>query len=359
MTTAKNRAVDERRRRVMIGDKHREIERTTTPWTALDEEAIDDAARDDVLRLLLAACHPVLSREARVALTLRLVAGLSTTEIARAFLVTEATIAQRIVRAKRALAEARVPFELPSGEALRARIPATLDVVYIVFNEGYAATAGAEWLRLDLCDEALRLGRILVALVPDDAEAHGLLALMEIQASRARARVDARGEPVLLVDQDRTKWDRLLITRGLAALRRAEALKQPLGPYALQAAIAACHAIAPSVVDTDWRRIVACYDALVELTGSPVVELNRAVAVSMACGPAEALALVDELSDDPALREYHLLPAVRADLLLRLDRRSEARNELERAASLATNARERALLLARAAECVAGAGRSA
>jgi RNA polymerase sigma-70 factor, ECF subfamily len=349
MTTAKHRAVDEARRQTMMEAKHGEIERTAAPWTALEEDALDEPVGDDVLRLVLIACHPVLSKDARVALTLRLVAGLSTAEIARAYLTSETTMAQRIVRAKRTIAEAKVPFEVPVGDELRGRIPPSLEVVYLIFNEGYAATAGDDWLRPALCEEALRLGRILVGLVPDEAEAHGLLALMELQASRAKARVDPRGEPVLLADQDRTKWDRLLISRGLTALQRAEALERPLGPYTLQAAIAACHAVAPRLEDTDWNRVVALYDALVELTGSPVVELNRAVAVSMAFGPAEALPLVDELAEDPALRGYHLLPAVRADLLLKLGRHAEAKAELERAASLTTNARERALLLARAA----------
>ena len=352
MTTAKHRAVDEARRRAMMDDKHGEIERTAAPWTTLDVDALDEVVGDDVLRLVLIACHPILSRDARVALTLRLVAGLSTAEIARAFLASEVTMAQRLVRAKRTLSEAKVPFEVPTGDALRARIPPTLEVVYLIFNEGYTATAGDAWLRHELCEEALRLGRILVELMPDDAEVHGLLALMELQASRARARVGPRGEPVLLSDQDRTTWDRLLITRGLAALARAEALSRPLGPYTAQAAIAACHAVARSTAETDWARVVALYDALVELTGSPIVELNRAVAVSMAYGPAEGLSLVDELSEEPALRDYHLLPAVRGDLLLKLGRTAEAKAELEKAASMTTNARERDLLLARAAGCV-------
>jgi RNA polymerase sigma factor (sigma-70 family) len=358
MTTAKNRAVDEGRRRAMMKDKHSEIERTAAQWTTLDAEALDEGVADDVLRLVLIACHPVLSKDARVALTLRLVAGLSTAEIARAFLTTEVTMAQRIVRSKRTLSEAKVPFEVPTGAELRARIPPALEVVYLIFNEGYAATAGEDWLRPDLCEEAMRLGRILVGLVPDDAEVHGLVALMELQASRLRARVGPRGEPVLLSEQDRTKWDRLLITRGLAALNRAEALQRPLGPYTLQAAIAACHAVANRPEETNWPRVVALYDALVELTGSPVVELNRAVAVSMAFGPAQGLALVDELSVEPALRDYHLLPAVRGDLLLKLGRRTEARAEFEKAAGMAANARERDLLLARGAGCVKESGPS-
>jgi RNA polymerase sigma-70 factor (ECF subfamily) len=350
MTTARHRAVDERRRRSMMDEKHLEIERGAAPWATLDDEAPDDVA-DDVLRLVLIACHPVLSKDARVALTLRLVAGLSTAEIARAFLTTEATMAQRIVRAKRTLSEAKVPFEVPAGADLRARIPPTLEVVVLIFNEGYTATAGDDWLRPELCEEAMRLGRILAGLVPDEAEVHGLLALMELQASRARARVGPRGEPVLLLEQDRTRWDRLLITRGLAALDRAQALARPLGPYTIQAALAACHARARTPEETDWVRIVALYDALVEITGSPVVELNRAVAVSMAYGPAEGLSLVEELAEEAALRDYHLLPAVRADLLLKLGRRAEAKVELEKAARRTTNARERDLLLARAAGC--------
>jgi RNA polymerase sigma factor (sigma-70 family) len=349
MATAKNRAVDEARRRAMMGEKHLEIELTAANATVLDEEALDDEVGDDVLRLVLIACHPVLSKDARVALTLRLIAGLSTVEIARAFLTSEATMGQRIVRAKRTISEAKVPFELPRGEALRARIPPALEVIYPIFNEGYAATAGDDWLRPELCQEAMRLGRILVGLVPDEPEAHGLLALMELQASRFRARVQSTGQPVLLLDQDRAKWDRLLITRGLAALHRAEALRQPLGPYTLQAAIAGCHARARTPEQTDWLRIVALYDALVESTGSPVVELNRAVAISMAYGPAEALSLVDELADDPQLKDYYLLPAVRGELLEKLNRRPEARAEFEKAARMATNARERDVLFTRAA----------
>ena len=351
MATAKNRAIDEARRRVMMDDKHVELQRTAASSATLLEEALDDSVGDDVLRLMLIACHPVLSRDARVALTLRLIAGLSTVEIARAFLTTEATIAQRIVRAKRTLSEARVPFEVPTGDELRARLPAVLEVIYLVFNEGYTATSGESWVRPEVCEEAVRLGRILAGLVPHDAEAHGLLALMELQSSRTRARVGSRGEPLLLFEQDRAKWDRLLITRGLAALERAEALAHPLGPYTLQAAIAGCHARARTPEETDWIRIVALYDALVELTGSPVVELNRAVAVSMAYGPAQGLALVDELAAEPTLRDYHLLPSVRGDLLLKLGRKAEAKAELEKAARMATNTRERELLQARAAGC--------
>jgi len=354
MTTAKNRAIDEGRRRAMIAKKHVAFEHEVE-WPSPDSfqrsEGPAGHVGDDVLRLVLTACHPILSREARVALTLRLIAGLSTAEIARAFLTSEATMAQRIVRAKRTLSEARVPFELPEGEELRARIPSALEVVYLIFNEGYSASAGEDWLRHDLCEEAMRLGRILVALVPEHAEAHGLLALMELQASRARARVGPGGEPVLLLDQDRSKWDRLLITRGLAALQNAERIHSPLGPYAIQAALAACHARASVSEATDWPRIVALYDALVELTGSPVVELNRAVAVAMAYGPEEGLALIDELMEEPVLSDYHLLPAARADVLLKLGRAREAKGEFERASRMTENARERELLLARAELC--------
>lgn len=350
MTTAKHRAVDERRRRSMMDVKHGELERTAVTSTMIDDEALG-GIDDDVLRLVLVACHPILSKDARVALTLRLVAGLSTAEIARAFLTTEPTIAQRIVRAKRTLAEAEVPFEIPAGAELLARIPPTLEVVYLIFNEGYAATAGDDWIRPELCEEAMRLGRTLSGLVPEHAEVHGLLALMELHASRMRARLGPRGEPVLLLDQDRARWDRLLVTRGLAALERARSLAQPLGPYTIQAALAACHARARTPEETDWLRIVALYDALVELTGSPVVELNRAVAVSMAFGPLAALPLVDELAQDAALRDYHLVPAVRADLLSKLGRMDEARAELEKAARMTANVRERELLLARASRC--------
>ena len=350
MTTAKNRALDERRHRAMRERKQTEIvetfERSETP-----EQAAELGVQDDVLRLVLISCHPVLSKDARAALTLRLVAGLSVPEIARAFLANEVAIGQRIVRAKRTLAEAKVPFEVPRGAELRARIPATLEVIYLIFNEGYAATAGDDWVRPALCEEALRLGRMLAELAPDEAEVHGLLALMELQASRLHARVGPRGEPVLLFEQDRGRWDRLLITRGLKRLARAESLAQPLGPYTLQAALAGCHARARAPQETDWPRIVALYDALVELTGSPVVELNRAVAVSMAFGPEQGLELLDELAEDPALGEYHLLPAARGDMLIRLGRHGEAKLQLERAAALTGNERERDLLLARAARC--------
>jgi RNA polymerase sigma factor (sigma-70 family) len=353
MSTAKNRAIDELRRRKMQGRKHDEIEEGTLDLPVGPDlaTAIDENVGDDLLRLMLVACHPVLSTEARVALTLRLLGGLTTDEIARAFLVSEPTIAQRIVRAKRTLTEARVPFEVPRGTELSARLSSVLEAVYLIFNEGYAATKGDDWTRPALCEEALRLGRILAQLVPQEAEVHGLVALMETQASRLRARVGPSGEPVLLLDQDRSRWDSLLLHRGLAALARAEELKQPLGHYTLQAAIAGCHARARTAAETDWHRIVALYDALVELTGSPVVELNRAVAVSMAFGPAAGLELVDALVDEPALASYHLLPSVRGDLLAKLGRNDEARQELERAAALAQNARERELLLARARAC--------
>ena len=353
MTAAKHRAIDQLRRRQLVERKHEAIahDASATPPAPDLARALDEDVGDDVLRLVLIACHPVLSAEARAALTLRLLGGLTTEEIARAFLVPEPTIAQRIVRAKRTLAEARVPFEVPRGAELAQRLPSVREVIYLIFNEGYAATRGDDWMRVELCEDAMRLGRMLARLVPDDAELHGLVALMELHASRARARVDPSGAPILLLDQDRARWDHLLVRRGLAALARAEALAQPLGPYALQAAIAACHARARVAADTDWARIVALYDALVELTGSPVVELNRAVAVAMAFGPAAGLELVDALAADGALRGYHLLPSVRADLLLKLGRRDEARAELERAAGLAHNARERELLRARARAC--------
>ena len=360
MTAAKRRGIDQLRRDRRLDETHEalgreadaEVERTLP---ALDE-ALDDHVGDDLLRLMFIACHPVLSTEARIALTLRLLGGLSTGEIARAFLVPEPTVAQRIVRAKRTLAAARVPFDVPRGEAFRERLDSVLAVLYLVFNEGYAATSGDDWVRQDLCEEALRLGRILAELVPDEAEAHGLVALMEIQASRAHARTGPDGEPILLLQQDRSRWDRLLIGRGLAALQRAEWTGGALGPYTLQAAIAACHARATTPDETDWTRIVALYDALATLTPSPVVELNRAVAVSYAFGPAEALELVDALRAARALAAYHLLPAVRADLLVRLGRTTEARAELLRAASLTQNAREQAMLTRRAADLPAEHG---
>ena len=346
MTTAKHRGIDHLRRAKKLSYEEPEERADATDLEAL----VDESVGDDVLRLMLVACHPVLSREARVALTLRLLGGVTTDEIARAFLAPEATIAQRIVRAKRTLAEARVPFEVPRGAELRERVTSVLEAIYLIFNEGYSATKGDDWMRPALCDEALRLGRILVSSVPNDAEAHGLVALMELHASRLPARVDAKGEPILLLGQDRARWDHLLVHRGLAALSRAEALSQPLGPYALQAAISGCHARARSPEETDWRRIVALYDALVELTQSPVVELNRAVAVSFAYGPETALELVDALGDEPAMRSYHLLPSVRGDLLAKLGRHADAAMELERASALTQNSRERALLVARAAE---------
>jgi RNA polymerase sigma factor (sigma-70 family) len=352
MATAKHRAVDVFRRTQRLERKTAElgrelVEADEPDWAA----ALDEVVEDDVLRLVFIACHPVLSREARVALTLRLVGGLTTDEIARAFLVPETTVAQRIVRAKRTLAAARVPFEMPAGPDFAARLSSVLEVVYLVFNEGYAATAGESWTRPELCQEALRLGRILAALTPGEAEVHGLVALMELQASRVRARTGPDGGPVLLPDQDRGRWDHVLIGRGLAALRRAEGTGAGLGPYGLQAAIAACHARARTAEETDWVRIAALYEALAELLPSPVVELNRAVAVSRAYGPAAGLELVDELTGAPALRGYHLLPAARGDLLLQLGRAREARREFERAASLTRNEQERALLLGRAAGC--------
>ncbi len=353
MTTAKNRAIDLARQRTMAASKHPEMARMQALGLSQEDPGDFEAVNDDLLRLMLIACHPVLSREARTALTLRLIGGLSTAEIARAFLAAETTVAQRIVRAKRTLSEAKVPFEVPSAGDLISRIPAVLDVIYFVFNEGYAATEGDDWMRPELCSEAIRLARLLVGMVPSNAEAHGLLALIELQASRMRARRGSSGEPVLLFEQNRAVWDLLLIRRGLSALGKAEALAQPLGPYTLQAAIAACHARARVPEETDWVRIVALYDALAALTGSPVVELNRAVAISMAFGAAEALPLVDELAEDPVLENYHLLPAVRADLLQKLGRRAEAKAEFEKAARMARNAREQTALKARAADCTA------
>src|SRR6187401_3162330 len=355
MSTAKRRAIDLLRHRSLAERKHEELGRETDEdQRAVEDElaeSIDDEIGDDLLRLLFIACHPVLSIEARVALTLRLLGGLTTSEIARAFLVPEPTIAQRIVRAKRTIAEARVPFETPRADERAARVSSVLGVIYLVFNEGYSATSGDDWVRPALCEDALRLGRILVGLVPGNAEVHGLVALMELQASRLRARTSASGEPVLLLDQDRSRWDRLLIGRGLAALAKAETIGGSLGPYALQAAIAACHARALRPEDTDWSRMVALYDALAELAPSPVVELNRAVAISMADGPAAGLDVVEALVNEPALRDYHLLPAVRGDLLVKLGRLEEARGEFERAAFMTQNTRERKLLLDRAAKC--------
>ncbi len=355
MTAAKNRAIDLLRRRALHTRKEDELGREVLAQfdaNALDADAgLDDAIGDDLLRLIFTACHPVLSTHARTALTLRMLGGLSTDEIARAFLVPEATVAQRIVRAKRLLAEARVPFEVPCGEELAGRLESVLEVIYLIFNEGYSATEGADWMRPELCEEALRLGRILAGLAPLEPEVHGLIALMEIQASRVPARAGPDGEPVLLLDQNRARWDRLLIGRGLAALERGRALGGEAGPYVLQAEIAACHARANTAAETDWLRIAALYDALGRLTPSPVVELNRAVAVAMAQGPAAGLALADALCAAPALRNYHLLPSVRGDFLFKLGRYGEARAEFERAAGMTRNGRERALLLDRAAAC--------
>ncbi|GIZ50343.1 RNA polymerase sigma factor [Noviherbaspirillum aridicola] len=356
MTTAKNRALDRFRRDKSLADKLAQIGQDLEAQEALvvpdfsdslDEHRSDGVA-DDLLRLIFTACHPLLSQEARVALTLKLLGGLSTEEIARAFLIPEATVAQRIVRAKKTLAQARVPFEVPRGPALQERLEAVLEVVYLIFNEGYTATSGDAWMRPALMDEALRLGRMLAELAPGEPEAHGLAALMELQASRAAARTGADGRPVLLADQDRSRWDRLLIRRGMTALRRAEALGRPSGPYALQAAIAACHAQAPSAAQTDWARIASLYAALGAITASPIVELNRAVAVSMAEGPEAALAIVDALRAERALQRYQWLPSVRGDLLARLGRHEEAREEFLRAAALTANDREKALLLERA-----------
>ncbi len=355
MATAKRRAIDLVRHRSMHERKEGEIAHEWDARLAASapdlDESLDDDVGDDLLRLIFTACHPVLSTEARVALTLRLLCGLSTEEIARAFLAPVPTIQQRIARAKRTLAEARVPFELPRAAERGERLASVLEVVYLVFNEGYAATAGDDWIRRDLCEEALRLGRILAELAPDEPEVHGLVALMEIQASRLHARVGPDGEPILLLEQDRGRWDHLLIRRGLTALERAQWLGGGMGPYALQAAIAACHARAHSAEETDWPRIAALYDALAQVLPSPVVELNRAVAVGMAFGPQAGLEVLDAVAGERALERYHLLPAVRGDLLLKLGRAAEARAELERAASLTQNARERNLLLKRAAAC--------
>ncbi len=355
MTAAKRRGIDLLRRETLLERKHEELGRDVT---ARQEQAVSDLDRaldddvgDDLLRLIFTACHPVLSREARLALTLRMLGGLTTDEIARAFLVPEATLAQRIVRAKRTLAEARVPFEIPRGEDRAARLSSVLEVIYLIFNEGYTATAGDDWMRPALCEEALRLGRVLAELAPQELEVHGLVALMEIQASRLKARTGASGEPILLLDQNRALWDQLLIRRGLAALAKAEKPGGGSGPYTLQAAIAACHARARTPDQTDWARIASLYAELARVSPSPVVELNRAVAVAMASGPAAGLALVEALASEPSLKDYHLLPSVRGDLLAKLGRNSEARAEFERAASLARNARERELLLGRARAC--------
>ena len=355
MATAKHRAIDALRRNKLLERKHEELgyELEAAREEAVPDldAALDDDVGDDLLRLVFTACHPILSTEARVALTLRLIGGLTTEEIARAFLVSEPTVAQRIVRAKRTLAERRVPFEVPRGAELAIRLSSVLEVIYLVFNEGYSATAGDDWMRPALCEDALRLGRILAELVPEEPEVHGLVALLEIQASRSRARVGPAGEPILLFDQNRALWDQLLIRRGLAALDRAEKLGGTRGPYALQAAIAACHARALSPSETDWVRITGLYEALAQVAPSPVVELNRAVAVAMAFGPQAGLELVDALASEPSLDRYHFLPSVRGDLLARLARFDEARPEFERAASLTRNVRERELLLERAAAC--------
>jgi predicted RNA polymerase sigma factor len=355
MAIGKRRAIDVMRRGPMMDRKHAEIgheleSRQESPEPEL-AEALDDHVGDDLLRLVFIACHPVLSTEARVALTLRLLGGLTTDEIARAFLVPESTIAQRIVRAKRTLSDKKVPFEVPRGGELAARVSSVLEVLYLIFNEGYSATSGEDWVRPNLCQDALRLGRIVAELAPNEPEVHGLVALMEIQASRLRARVGPLGEPIVLLDQNRAKWDRVLIQRGLAALQRAESLGGSRGPFALQAAIAACHARARTADETDWVRIASLYQALAQVTPSPIVELNRAVAISMAYGPAEGLKLVDTLISEPSLAHYHLLPSVRGDFLRKLGRFDEARVELERAASLTRNARERELLLDRARAC--------
>jgi RNA polymerase sigma factor (sigma-70 family) len=353
MATAKHRAIDAMRRNKLLERKHEQLgselrEQQESPEPGL-AESLDDDIGDDLLRLIFTACHPVLSTEARVALTLRLLGGLTTEEIARAYLASTPTIQQRIVRAKKTLAESRVPFEVPRGEERERRLSSVLEVIYLIFNEGYSATAGDDWIRPALCDDALRLGRTLAELVPAEPEVHGLVALMEIQASRLRARVAPSGEPVLLLDQDRSRWDQLLIRRGLTALARADALRETPGTYALQAAIAACHARARTAGDTDWTRIASLYDALARVAPSPVVELNRAVAYSMAVGPAAGLAIVDTLTAEPGLRSYHLLPAVRGDLLAKLGRPDEAREEFRRAAALTQNAQERELMRKRAA----------
>jgi RNA polymerase sigma-70 factor, ECF subfamily len=355
MATAKNRAIDLSRRAGTYERKREEIAHELGLMMAMEGAAPAGAATDevgdDLLALMFTCCHPALATEARVALTLRQLGGLTTAEIARAFLVAEPTVAQRLTRAKRTLREARADFEVPAGAALRARLPDVLEVVYLIFNEGYAASSGERWVRTELCEEALRLGRILAALAPREPEAHGLIALLEIQASRTAARTDAAGEPVLLLDQDRSRWDPLLIIRGVAALKRAEELPSPLGPYGLQAAIAACHARALAAEETDWVRIAALYEALGALSPSPIVELNRAVAVGMAFGPETGLALLEKVAAEPALRGYHLVPSVRADLLAKLGRTAEAAAEFRRAAELTENESQRRLLLRRAAEC--------
>jgi RNA polymerase sigma-70 factor, ECF subfamily len=358
VAAAKHRAIDHFRRNKLLERKHeelgRELEIRQEAAVADFDAAIDDDIGDDLLRLVFTACHPVLSSEARVALTLRLLGGLTTEEIARAFLVPEPTVAQRIVRAKRTLADARVPFEVPCGTELAARLSSVLEVIYLIFNEGYSATAGEDWMRPALCEDALRLGRILAELVPNEPEVHGLMALMEIQASRSAARVGRSGEPILLLEQNRGQWDQLLIHRGLAALERAEQLGGTAGTYAMQAGIAACHARARTAAETDWKRIAVLYDSLARLRPSPIVELNRAVAHAMAFGPAAGLELIDTIATDPFLKSYHLLPSVRGDFLFKLGRSAEAQAEFERAASMTRNARERDLLLDRARACAGG-----
>ncbi len=351
MSVAKRRAIDRFRRDALLEQKHEQFGREMVPVEDPDFAALDDDVGDDLLRLMFIACHSVLSPDARVALTLRLLGGLSTPEIARAFLVSEATVAQRIVRAKRTIADAHVPYEVPDASERARRLPSILEAIYLIFNEGYSASTGDDILRPALCEEAIRLGCVLAHMLPEDAEVHGLVALMEIQASRSKARVGPSGEHVLLLDQDRTRWDYMLIGRGLAALERAQQLGAPFGPYTLQAAIAACHARASTAARTDWHRIAALYEALAQVAPSPVVELNRAVAVGMALGPSFGLELVDALESEPALKNYHLLPTVRGDLLEKLGRLSEARAAFERAAALAQNARDRELLLERAARC--------
>ena len=358
MAAAKNRAIDHFRRSKLLARKHEELGRELksqqdVAMANFDTANLDNDIEDDLLRLVFVSCHPVLSTEGRVSLTLRLLGGLTTQEIARAFLVPEPTVAQRIVRAKRTLTEARVPFEVPRGPDLAARLSSVLEVIYLIFNEGYSATAGEDWMRPALCEDALRLGRILAGLIPNVPEVHGLVALMEIQASRSHARVGPKGEPILLLDQDRTRWDHVLIRRGLAALQRAEELGGGLGPYALQAAIAACHARAHTAAETDWERIAALYDALAQLMPSPIVELNRAVAVAMAFGPSAGLEIIDAIASEPSLKAYHLLPSVRGDFLFKLGRFAEALAEFQRAASLTHNTREREFLLGRAQACAA------